>query len=49
VLIGAPALTQRYLLALEAAGRSPRTLGAESTWAGLHALSAYVAPHRRKP
>jgi 2-dehydro-3-deoxygalactonokinase len=49
LLIGAPALTQRYLLALEAAGRTPRTLGAEATWAGLHALSAYLALHRKQP
>jgi 2-dehydro-3-deoxygalactonokinase len=38
VLIGSPALTQRYLLALQAAGTQARTLGAEATWAGLHAL-----------
>ena len=38
VLIGAPALTQRYLLALQASGNKARTLGAEATWAGLHAL-----------
>ena len=40
VLIGAPALTARYTLALEAAGVKTRTLGAEATWAGLHALHA---------
>ncbi|RZI77040.1 MAG: 2-dehydro-3-deoxygalactonokinase [Variovorax sp.] len=39
VLIGAPALTQRYALALDAAGVNTRTLGAEATWAGLHALA----------
>jgi 2-dehydro-3-deoxygalactonokinase len=38
VLIGTPALTQRYSLALRAAGIQARTLGAEATWAGLHAL-----------
>jgi 2-dehydro-3-deoxygalactonokinase len=38
VLIGSPALTQRYLLALQASGTQARTLGAEATWAGLHAL-----------
>ena len=38
VLIGTPALTQRYGLALRAAGIQARTLGAEATWAGLHAL-----------
>ena len=40
VLIGAPALTVRYALALEAAGTTTRRLGAEATWAGLHALHA---------
>lgn len=39
VLIGAPALTERYALALDASGTSVRTLGAEATWAGLHALA----------
>ncbi len=39
VLIGTTALTQRYALALGAAGRATRTLGAEATWAGLHALA----------
>lgn len=38
VLIGAPALTTRYALALSAAGVTTRTLGAEATWAGLQAL-----------
>ncbi|MGO4393235.1 2-dehydro-3-deoxygalactonokinase [Variovorax sp. M-6] len=45
VLIGAPALTQRYLLALQASGIQARTLGAEATWAGLHAL--HSSNHRR--
>jgi 2-dehydro-3-deoxygalactonokinase len=40
VLIGSPALTQRYLLALEISGNTARTLGTEATWAGLHALAA---------
>jgi 2-dehydro-3-deoxygalactonokinase len=40
VLIGAPALTMRYALALKAAGVATRTLGAEATWAGLTALHA---------
>ncbi|MEJ8846052.1 2-dehydro-3-deoxygalactonokinase [Variovorax rhizosphaerae] len=39
VLIGSPALTQRYALAIGAAGVATRTLGAEATWAGLHALA----------
>ena len=40
VLIGAPALTARYALALKEAGVATRTLGAEATWAGLAALGA---------
>jgi 2-dehydro-3-deoxygalactonokinase len=40
VLIGAPALTARYTLALGAAGVKTRALGAEATWAVLHALHA---------
>ncbi len=46
VLIGAPALTQRYALALRATGVATRTLGAEATWAGLHALSAFLDTDR---
>jgi 2-dehydro-3-deoxygalactonokinase len=42
VLIGAPALTARYGLALRQAGVATRTLGAEATWAGLHALHAAI-------
>lgn len=38
VLIGAPALTTRYALALEGLHITPRVLGAEATWAGAHAL-----------
>jgi 2-dehydro-3-deoxygalactonokinase len=44
VLIGAPALTQRYELALHASGVASRTLGAEATWAGLHALAHTLYP-----
>ena len=44
VLIGAPALTRRYALALGAAGATTRTLGAEATWAGLHALATLRTP-----
>ena len=40
VLIGSPALTQRYALALHQAGIRSRTMGAEATWAGLHALAS---------
>ena len=42
VLIGAPQLTQRYALALQSEGVESRTLGAEATWAGLHALDAQL-------
>ena len=41
VLIGSPALTERYALALRTIGVANHTLGAEATWAGLHALSGY--------
>ena len=41
VLIGSPTLTERYALALRTIGVATHTLGAEATWAGLHALSAY--------
>lgn len=44
VLIGSPALTQRYALALHASGIASRTLGAEATWAGLHAVATTLAP-----
>jgi 2-dehydro-3-deoxygalactonokinase len=44
VLIGTPALTRRYTLALQAAGVASRTLGAEATWAGLHALAHTLYP-----
>jgi 2-dehydro-3-deoxygalactonokinase len=46
VLIGSPALTQRYTLALRATGIATRTLGAEATWAGLHALSVFLDADR---
>ena len=39
VLIGAPALTQRYALALQALGCESRSLGPEATWRGLWALA----------
>ena len=38
VLIGVPALTTRYALALKTVGIDARALGAEATWAGAHAL-----------
>ena len=39
VLIGSPTLTQRYTLALARLGVPAQVLGAEATWAGLHALA----------
>ena len=42
VLIGAPALTTRYALALSSAGVKTKTLGAEATWAGLHGLHSAI-------
>ncbi|MGI4777698.1 MAG: 2-dehydro-3-deoxygalactonokinase [Janthinobacterium lividum] len=42
VLVGAPHLTQRYAMALQANGVHSRTLGAEATWAGLHALRGFM-------
>jgi 2-dehydro-3-deoxygalactonokinase len=44
VLIGTPMLTRRYALALQASGVATRTLGAEATWAGLHALAHTLYP-----
>lgn len=49
VLIGSSALTQRYALALRATGTATRTLGAEATWAGLHALSGFLDADRNPP
>jgi 2-dehydro-3-deoxygalactonokinase len=42
VLVGAPRLTERYAMALRADGIESRTLGAEATWAGLHALRGFM-------
>jgi 2-dehydro-3-deoxygalactonokinase len=39
ILIGAPALTQRYALALHALGCAARSLGPEATWRGVWALA----------
>lgn len=39
VLIGSPALTQRYALALRTLGCTSRILGAEAAWRGLWALA----------
>jgi 2-dehydro-3-deoxygalactonokinase len=53
VLIGAPALTARYALALRTLGIEARALGAEATWAGAHALHTAMrtphAPGMRRP
>ncbi len=49
VLIGSSTLTQRYTLALRATGVATRTLGAEATWAGLHALSGFLAADNIEP
>ena len=38
IVIGSPALSVRYALALEKRGTRARTFGAEATWAGLRAL-----------
>lgn len=38
IVIGAPALTARYALALTTRGAKVRVFGAEATWAGLRAL-----------
>jgi 2-dehydro-3-deoxygalactonokinase len=38
IVIGAPALVERYALALAKKGAKVRTFGAEATWAGLRAL-----------
>ena len=38
VLIGSDSLTRRYALALDCHGVGSRSLGSESTWAGLFAL-----------
>ncbi|WP_295979760.1 2-dehydro-3-deoxygalactonokinase [uncultured Variovorax sp.] len=46
ILIGTSNLTERYTLALRATGVSTRTLGAEATWAGLHALSGFLDSDR---
>ena len=49
ILIGSSNLTERYTLALRATGVATRTLGAEATWAGLHALSGFLDSSDRFP
>jgi 2-dehydro-3-deoxygalactonokinase len=41
-LIGSPSLTQRYALALATYGITAQAMGAEATWAGLHALRHHL-------
>lgn len=43
-LIGTTALTARYALACDAIGVATTCVGAEATWAGLHALSQHAGP-----
>ena len=38
ILVGAPNLTSRYALAFDQYGVATQALGAEATWAGLHAI-----------
>ena len=40
IVIGAPALTERYALALDRSGVRVRRFGAEATWAGMRAVLA---------
>ena len=44
VLVGSPALTARYALALRSLGCEAHTLGAEATWRGLWALARTLEP-----
>jgi 2-dehydro-3-deoxygalactonokinase len=48
VLIGSDNLTRRYALALDSMGVATRSMGAEATWAGHHALGQHL-PTERKP
>ena len=42
VLIGSETLTRRYALAIDSLGPRSRCLGADATWAGLHALACQL-------
>ncbi|MCB2031742.1 MAG: 2-dehydro-3-deoxygalactonokinase, partial [Rhodoferax sp.] len=44
-VIGSPSLTARYALAFDRLGIPTHRMGAEASWAGLHALSHHL-PHR---
>ncbi len=46
VLIGSDNLTGRYALAFDHLGIATRSMGAEATWAGLHALSQHLPVER---
>ena len=46
LLIGAPALTARYRLALESLGIAARTVGAEASWRGLWAIARQLEQTR---
>jgi 2-dehydro-3-deoxygalactonokinase len=48
VLIGSENLTRRYALAFETLDIAARRMGAEATWAGLHALGQHL-PAERNP
>lgn len=43
-LIGSQSLTARYTRAFDTLGVATRSMGAEATWAGLHALSHHLPP-----
>jgi 2-dehydro-3-deoxygalactonokinase len=42
VIVGAPALTQRYERALASRGVATSALGSEATWQGLHAIAQHL-------
>jgi 2-dehydro-3-deoxygalactonokinase len=46
ILIGNPALTLRYTLALKHLGMACQSFGDEATWAGLHALAKHLTKPR---
>ena len=49
VLIGSENLTRRYTLAFETMDIPTRSMGAEATWAGLHALGKHLPAERNQP
>lgn len=46
VLIGSENLTRRYALALASLDIAAQRMGAEATWAGLHALGSHLPDER---